>query len=301
MTQVLDYSAGFPGALAIVRAGYVGAVRYIGYPDRAKCTTANELQDFSRNGIGMALVFENNDTWWRRGYTGGQADARTARDHANSIGFPMGCPIYYAIDHQVTTLADLSLAVQYIQGAASVDGVTRVGVYGQYSVVRAVAQVGAAKYLWQCRAWSGSPIQYWPGRHLFQNVGTVNVGGVGCDINDVNAPDWGQHNLEDTVDWSDPLADPNHVAGSSSPSAYAAGDWLVQANLKAGRAEATAARIETKLDALAGSLSNDEANIIAAVRAQPTGGQVDVADLATRLSATLGPDMAAELGRRLNP
>ncbi|ALG06861.1 peptidoglycan recognition protein family protein [Kibdelosporangium phytohabitans] len=45
-----------------------------------------------------------------------------------------------------------------------------------------------------------------------------------------------------------------------------------------------AQRMEAKLDALTGALSDDEANIIAAVRAQPTGGQVDVQALAALLA-----------------
>jgi GH25 family lysozyme M1 (1,4-beta-N-acetylmuramidase) len=48
---------------------------------------------------------------------------------------------------------------------------------------------------------------------------------------------------------------------------------------------AAAARLEVKLDALAGTLSTEETNILAAVRAQPTGGQVDVQALATALKA----------------
>src|SRR3954469_10211307 len=98
MAQVLDYSAGFPGAQAIRAAGYAGAVRYIGFPDRRKCATAGELADFTANQIGMALIYENTLTEWRNGYGAGQTAGRRARDHANSIGFPGDRPIYVAID-----------------------------------------------------------------------------------------------------------------------------------------------------------------------------------------------------------
>lgn len=46
-------------------------------------------------------------------------------------------------------------------------------------------------------------------------------------------------------------------------------------------------------------LTDDEVNIITAVRAQPTGGQVAVPELAQALSGLLGDDIAAALGRRL--
>src|SRR5438128_2380509 len=55
--QVLDYSADLPGAARIKAAGYGGAVRYIGFPDRRKCTTSAELADFTAHGLGMALVY----------------------------------------------------------------------------------------------------------------------------------------------------------------------------------------------------------------------------------------------------
>ncbi|MFD1050078.1 hypothetical protein ACFQ1S_33400, partial [Kibdelosporangium lantanae] len=79
MAQVLDYSAGFPGAQAIRSAGYSGAVRYIGFPDRRKCATAGELADFTANQIGMALIYENTLTEWRGGYGAGQSAGERAR------------------------------------------------------------------------------------------------------------------------------------------------------------------------------------------------------------------------------
>jgi hypothetical protein len=197
MAQVLDYSAGKPGALAIARAGYRGAVRYIGFPNRTKCTTAGELEDFSRNGLGMALVFEDTNSNWLGGYNQGKADARTARAHADAIGFPRGCPIYMAVDRDVSGASQLATAVAYVQGSADyLGGPGHTGVYGEHDVVAAVAAAGAAKYLWQCRAWSGTPVKLYAGRHLYQQVGTVTVGGIACDINDVLQEDWGQHNAQ---------------------------------------------------------------------------------------------------------
>lgn len=58
-------------------------------------------------------------------------------------------------------------------------------------------------------------------------------------------------------------------------------------------------KLHTKVDAGFGMLSDDEANIIAAVRAQPTGGQVDVGALAAQLRGTLGDALADELAQRL--
>jgi lysozyme len=62
---------------------------------------------------------------------------------------------------------------------------------------------------------------------------------------------------------------------------------------------ATLGRIESKIDGVAGSLTSDQAAVLAAIAAQPTGGQVDVNALASALSSSLGNDVAVALGRRL--
>lgn len=189
---VLDYSAGFPGAVNIRKTGYRGAVRYIGYPDRRKCTTAAELVDFKSNGLGMALVYENNLTEWRGGYASGQSGGQRARNHANAIGFPDNRPIYMAIDQDVVSEVEFNTVVEHLRGAASaIGGMLLTGVYGEADVMDRVRSVHAGNYFWQTAAWSR-------GRHaqanLYQKIGTVYVGGVACDENNVLEDDWGQHN-----------------------------------------------------------------------------------------------------------
>lgn len=194
---MLDYSAGFPGAAAIKQAGYAGAVRYIGYPDRRKCTTGGELVDFRNNKIGMALVHESSADDWRGGYGAGVTNGRKARDHANRILFPADRPIYMAVDQDVVASGEFATMIEYLRGAgASLGGPGVTGVYGEADVVDRARAAGVASWFWQTAAWSR-------GRrtkaHLFQHVGTVNIGGIACDFNDVLAPDWGQHNGGGTV------------------------------------------------------------------------------------------------------
>jgi hypothetical protein len=204
---VLDYSEGKPGAAAIKRAGYGGAVRYIGFPSRVKCTNAAELADFTRHGLGMALVYEDHAEDWLGGFARGREAGSRARSHANQIGFPRDRPIYMAVDRDVVTSGEFATMVEYIRGAAQTLGGIRVtGVYGEYDVCVRVQRAGVARWFWQCRAWSGTPPRLFPGRHLFQRAGLTRVNGIGCDINDVLQRDWGQHTeddmqLTDRVDW----------------------------------------------------------------------------------------------------
>lgn len=206
MAQVLDYSAGFPGAPAIKAAGYSGAVRYIGFPDRRKCTTAAELADFTAHGIGMALVYENVNTDWRGGVTAGRNAGNQARHHADAIGFPRGRPIYAAIDQDVVATGEFSTMLDYMRGFAEYQGGAKfTGVYGEADVIDRALLAGVAEYFWQTVAWSRGRRT---AANLFQHVGLVTVGGVGCDVNDVLASDWGQHNLEGTMaDFKEILTD----------------------------------------------------------------------------------------------
>jgi hypothetical protein len=207
--RVLDYSDGFPGAKAIKAAGFGGAVRYIGFPDRRKCTTAVELDDFTAHELGMALVYEDHADDWRSGYSAGAAAARRARTHANAIGFPQNRPIYFAVDRDVVTEDEFRAAMAYLRGAASVLGAEWVGVYGEHDVCARAAAEGAARWFWQCRAWSGTPVRMFAGRHLYQYYGDGDggpapfVGGVQSDINEVAQDDWGQHIGGNMVSWSD--------------------------------------------------------------------------------------------------
>jgi Domain of unknown function (DUF1906) len=304
MAQVLDYSAGFPGAQTIRNAGYVGAVRYIGFPDRRKCTTAGELTDFTEHGIGMALVFEDNTTDWRGGYTQGAASGRRARDHANAIGFPSTRPIYMAVDQEVVSAGEFDTMVDYLHGAStSLGGHEFTGVYGEADVIDRARSAGAATWFWQTAAWSR-------GRrttaHLFQHVGTVRVGGIGCDVNDVLAEDWGHHlgadlpltdadidKLIGRLWWGTTLRDEDGTGPSPSLNLALIMDEII----RNGRVAVA------KIDALAGTLTESEANLIATMRAQPpdsnaAAGQVQ--DLAKLLVESLGPQRATQLAHHLS-
>jgi hypothetical protein len=241
MAQVLDYSAGFPGAAAIARAGYVGAVRYIGFPSNRKCTNAAELRDFTLHGLGMALVFEQSITNWKGGRAAGERDARLGRNHANAIGFPSNRPIYMAVDTDVVSAADFNIMLDYMRGANStLGGPALTGVYGEADVVDRCRQAGVAEYQWQTKAWSRGRTTT---ANLLQLIGSVYVSGIACDANNVLTPDWGQHNAteEDTLSWNDSLTFTNPETGK--PATYPAGDWLLWTNYFANQIPAILAGV----------------------------------------------------------
>lgn len=287
--QVLDYSAGLPGARAIKSAGYAGAVRYIGFPDRRKCTTRNELNDFDANDLGMALVYEDKATDWQGGAQQGQAAGRRARDHANAIGFPADRPIYMAVDQDVVSAGQFATMIEYLRGASlSLSGSALTGVYGEADVIDRAREAHVASYFWQTAAWSRGRRT---SAHLFQRIGTVNVGGIGCDINDVLQEDWGQHiNLEEEMATAQEVAD------------------AVMANLYAARFEGGRNIFDLGVETLrqtfavkagVSELTDDEVKVLAAVSGAK--GELLVALANERTNVQLTPEQVTSLLNMFGP
>lgn len=296
MAQALDYSAGFPGAQAIKDAGYIGAIRYIGFPDRRKCTTADEVQDFRAHGGAMALVYEDTLTTWRGGHSAGVTAARQARDHTRSIGIPDSVPIYMAIDQDVVTAQEFAVMLDYLRGAGSVlGGPGLTGVYGEADVIDRARDAGVARWFWQTAAWSR-------GRkttaHIYQHVGTVYVGEIACDVNDVMADNWGQYGGED----DDMKADEFVVDPHTGTQVGKFNDVTFETNRAAWMAVDTANQLKTQLAAVQGALAAGDAAILAAVSTINADGPVtdeQVAVLAERLGVVLPEGIAQALGQKL--
>ncbi|WP_086852406.1 glycoside hydrolase domain-containing protein, partial [Amycolatopsis kentuckyensis] len=193
MPTALDYSAGRPTAAAVRAAGHVGVVRYAGTPGRVKNITKAEFQDMDRNGVGVALVFEDSIGDALKGRPRGVTAAQAIVADAAAIGFPTSRPLYFAVDQDITT--QMPTVLEYFRGIDSVLGGRPVGVYGEADVLDAVIGAGLASYGWQTTGWSrGRAAKV---RHLFQTTQQPYVGGTQVDINNILAADWGQHNAQE--------------------------------------------------------------------------------------------------------
>jgi hypothetical protein len=191
MATVLDYSAGRPGGAAIKEAGHPGVQRYAGTPGRTKNLTRGEFQDLDAHGIGVGVVYENGAGDALTGRAGGGNSARLMNADLANIGFPAGRPRYFAVDQDITS--QMPAVLDYFRGVGDELPVSQIGVYGEADVLDAVFDAGLGTYGWQTKAWSkGRLAKKW---HLLQLLGTVVVGGVGCDESTIHAADWGQHNV----------------------------------------------------------------------------------------------------------
>lgn len=187
----LDYSAGHPPGAAIHAAGFRFAVRYLAYPGaRPKYITRTEAQDLLAHGIAIGLVWETTAGRALAGRAAGATDARTAASSAAAVGQPVHRPIYFAVDVDVATSSQMAAVDTYLDGAASVLGRERVGVYGEHDVVEHCLSTGKAVWGWQTMAWSRGRRS--ERAHLIQELGQVTVGGVACDTNVAMKTDFGQ-------------------------------------------------------------------------------------------------------------
>ena len=188
----VDYAGARPGGAAIAAAGYGFAARYLsdggpGLP--GKLLLPSEAADLQANGVDIVSNWETTATRLGDGYGAGVSDAQAAWAQHKACGGPDNRPIYFSADWDVQP-ADVPNVLAYLDGAASVVGVANVGVYGGYRAVSEAMGAGKAQWSWQTDAWSYG--QTYGPRNIHQRIGTVVVGGIGCDVNEALTPDFGQ-------------------------------------------------------------------------------------------------------------
>jgi hypothetical protein len=176
MTYWLDYSAAkLPGDV-IKRAGYTGVIRYIDSLDRldTKHTSLSEHRSHLAAGLDVCLVMQTTTAASDGGAPRGRAHAQRALSGARALDYTG--PIFFTNDR--VSLPSLTSWRAYLDGAASVLGMDRVGAYGFRNAIDAA--LGHATYFWQ----AGRRSDLSPRAHLWQDNNTqVTVGGITCDRN----------------------------------------------------------------------------------------------------------------------
>lgn len=186
----VDYAFSQPSAAALVAAGKHFACRYGGPGSSGKQLTAGELAALTAAGIAVVANAEGTADGLRGGYDTGRSWAASADSFFRRLGMPADRPIYLSADWDAHTAGDLAAIDAAMDGAASVIGRARVGVYGGYDVIKHLAGNGKAKWFWQTYAWSES---YWhPAAHIQQYRNGVTIGGADCDLNRAMVADYGQ-------------------------------------------------------------------------------------------------------------
>lgn len=188
----VDYSfAPHPSPAALTAAGVGFACRYISADadndGNGKNLLPAEAKALLAAGIAVVMVAESYAARMKEGWPAGAADAQHADAVVQALGMP-GVPVYFAADWDATR-PDQAAINAYLDGAASVIGRQRTGIYGGYRPVKRALDAGKAAYAWQTVAWSAG--QWDPRAHIRQGL-AVTIGGVQCDRDQSRRPDFGQ-------------------------------------------------------------------------------------------------------------
>jgi len=189
--HALDYSAGVPSGATVKNSGYAGVLRYLKKTGSSgvHVLTSAEYADMKSHGVGVELVYEDKrPSRMLNGFNAGANDAVWAKSQAQAVGISSPRCIYFTADFDVQP-GQYAPVRAYLDGAASVLGITVTGLYGGY---KAIVNCGShASWLWQTSAWSGGLLA--DGAHVIQNLKQVVIGGITCDVNTLLTDDWGQH------------------------------------------------------------------------------------------------------------
>lgn len=189
----IDYGfSPHPTITAIKDAGVTFVMRYISDITQNDSNGKNLIPAEKKNllgaGLALGVVYETFAGRMKAGKPAGVHDATFSDAVVKALGMP-GLPVYFAADWDATP-ADQTAINAYLDGAASVIGRARVGIYGGYYPVKRALDAGKATYAWQTYAWSGGQ---WDSRaHIRQVLNGVKLGGADVDNDMSMQADFGQ-------------------------------------------------------------------------------------------------------------
>lgn len=309
MAVVYDFSGSptNPAAGLTDLPGAAGAMLYMGTPGRHKNTTPQQVGLLIAKGYGIGGVFEDGLNDWAQGRAGGQRFARLFDADATRCGVP-GLAGAFTAD---TPAANPLRFVEMLTGACDVLGVARVTAYGYMNHLVAARAAGVASRFW-LTGHCPQPMPDWI--NLYQHNGsqpaewgptTTVEGGMEVDHNTICRSDWGQFGGAMAGEADLEVQNANRTRAAFHIGA-GVGDMWVDTWTLAQQIKAQNTAHAVQLDAIGKVLSDDEANILAAVRAADLGDSQQIAEhlapllLAGGLVAHLSDDDAAKLATVVN-
>ncbi len=203
----VDYSfTPHPPVAALKSVGLTFVGRYVSSfaanDTNGKNLIPGEQQALHAGGLKIILFAEEGGQRMTAGHAAGVADA----DHFKAVTHSLRMDeavMFCSCDFDAAPGQQGALNA-YMDGASSVLGRNRVGIYGGYHVVRRSLDAGKAHYACQTLAWSGAPHQgsdphnFWDGQtnwdtraQLRQHL-QIRVSGVSVDFDEAFATDYGQ-------------------------------------------------------------------------------------------------------------
>jgi hypothetical protein len=183
------FSTDLKALIAALKAhGVTFVARYLSHSS-GKNLTPDEAAALSAAKIAITVVWETAADRALAGHAAGAQDARDALAEAKACGMPAGRPIFFAVDFDASNGQEGAIST-YLDGAASVLGKDRTGVYGGYNVVKHALDGDHCHWAWQTYAWSGGK---WDTRAQLQQYSNDHIiGGAGLDYDRSEDSDFGQ-------------------------------------------------------------------------------------------------------------
>lgn len=184
----VDYSFAQPSPAGLAAAGKKFAMVYVGPGSAGKHLTPAHRDALFAAGLSIVLLVEGAEGDMLTGYATGRAHAQSAEAGRLALGAP-ALPLYFAADKDMTS-ANLPAINAYLQGAASVIGVGRVGTYGEYDVMRWTRDAGTARWSFQTYGWSSG--KWYAGNHVEQYRNGQSLAGGTVDLCRAKTDQYGQ-------------------------------------------------------------------------------------------------------------
>ncbi|MEE2061103.1 DUF1906 domain-containing protein [Rhodococcus artemisiae] len=199
---IVDYSAGVPSPSSIRSAGHIGAIRYVS--DRrpgaewmlGKPLTESEADALIGSGLEVVSNYQfgkGETSDWLGGYQAGLKHARRGLELHRAAGGPDDRPIYASIDDNPTFVQFTTQIVPYLLAWQEVVGPSNTGVYANSPTIEWASAVGLGAFYWQ-HNW-GTPKGFVHGSAHLHQVSGGEIDGIGIDVNNVLAADYGQWSL----------------------------------------------------------------------------------------------------------
>lgn len=160
MTEIpgVDFSMARPAPSVLARAGYRFVLGYVSNSP-SKNLTAQNVRDYLAAGLSVGLVWETTADRALAGAAAGATDGAAADRQADAIGYPVDCPIFFAVD-QAVSLSQINGPIRAYAAAFDAAMKRPAGVYGSFLVVDTLVTAGQrpVRYGWQTAAWSAGAL-----------------------------------------------------------------------------------------------------------------------------------------------
>ncbi|MBF6428694.1 DUF1906 domain-containing protein [Nocardia cyriacigeorgica] len=221
MATAVDFAAKLIDPYAIKAAGHSAVLVYVSPNRRTSNFEAKPVPRWYADkcreaGLEVVSIWQlgkpgdpHNPSDWTTGWAGGHRMATEARERHFAAGGPGYCPIFFAVDEDLSLNLWNSHAADFFRGAADAIGKEWVGIYGsskvcawaiEDDVIGRVPGSDTKRWAWQTRAWSGNALDT-PEAVLYQRVIDTpsnpgpKIDGYSVDVNDILATDYGQWSI----------------------------------------------------------------------------------------------------------